>query len=478
MSTSDISLTDQVLENIKIYGQSVISNRAVPDYRDGLKPVHRRVLWAMYGLGLHHNTAYKKSARVVGDVIGLYHPHSDTGSYDALAGMVAQIPEPLIDGQGCFGDYDDGPAAMRYTEARLSKYAELYLLDKEYLECTPMVPNYSDDRKEPIYLPSKIPNILVNGSEGIAVGVSQNTPSFTLDSVIKVSKLAIQSKLTPERMGELLELKFTYGGLIYEGDTCVADICKTGKERFVLVPEIDYNYASRTIQVKSLCPRLTFYTMKKGEKPNPKNSIDEALLTIDGVVKVLNESGLNEKTKKPQILLTINTNRNITSHKFDTIVDAVYSMLEKPITYNVAVTDRKDDGTIEFIQLPLFDLIKKWAKWRIAFEKKVILHKISKLDELIRKNRLIVVALDNIEIIKKSLDVNDPVAYLVKMLKIKESEAAEILELKIRQLTKLERQKVLDMIKQFQLEIAALNKDLSNPVNRIVTDMEKLSKAV
>src|SRR6059036_596531 len=160
------------------YAMSVIIGRALPDVRDGLKPVHRRVLWAMNELGNAYNKAYKKSARVVGDVIGKYHPHGDTAVYDTMVRMAQEFSMryPLIDGQGNFGSVDgDSPAAMRYTEARLSRMAEEMLRDLEK-NTVNFTANFDDTLKEPTVLPALIPNLLVNGTSGIAVGMTTNIP--------------------------------------------------------------------------------------------------------------------------------------------------------------------------------------------------------------------------------------------------------------------------------------------------------------
>src|SRR5512137_1270525 len=167
------------------YAMSVIVARALPDVRDGLKPVHRRILYAMYDLGLRPDQPYKKSARIVGEVLGKYHPHGDAAVYEAMVRMAQDfsLRYPLVDGQGNFGSVDgDNAAAMRYTEARLKKIAEEILqdIDKETVD---FVPNYDGSLKEPSVLPSKVPNLLVNGSAGIAVGMATNIPPHNLKEV-------------------------------------------------------------------------------------------------------------------------------------------------------------------------------------------------------------------------------------------------------------------------------------------------------
>ena len=181
-----VNLEDEMRQSYLDYAMSVIVGRALPDVRDGLKPVHRRVLYAMRELGNEYNKPYKKSARVVGDVIGKYHPHGDVAVYDAVVRMAQPFSMRylLVDGQGNFGSVDgDTPAAMRYTEVRMSRLAGELLADIDR-ETVDFVPNYDDSLTEPAVMPSRIPNLLVNGSSGIAVGMATNIPPHNLTEVV------------------------------------------------------------------------------------------------------------------------------------------------------------------------------------------------------------------------------------------------------------------------------------------------------
>src|SRR3954462_6302677 len=181
-----VSIEDEMRRSYLDYAMSVIIGRALPDVRDGLKPVHRRVLWAMRELGNDYNKAYKKSARVVGDVIGKYHPHGDTAVYDALVRMAQPFSMRylLVDGQGNFGSVDgDAPAAMRYTEVRMSRIASELLADIEK-ETVDFQPNYDETESEPTVMPARFPNLLVNGSSGIAVGMATNIPPHNLIEIV------------------------------------------------------------------------------------------------------------------------------------------------------------------------------------------------------------------------------------------------------------------------------------------------------
>src|SRR5437764_1655339 len=182
----EIELDEKMRASYLDYAMSVIVSRALPDVRDGLKPVHRRVLYGMLGLGLRHNVAFRKSATVVGEVLGKYHPHGDAAVYDALVRMAQDfnMRYPLVEGQGNFGSIDgDNPAAMRYTEVRLTRLAEELMRDDIDKETVDRVPNYDGSELEPSVLPAKFPNLLVNGSSGIAVGMATNIPPHNLGEV-------------------------------------------------------------------------------------------------------------------------------------------------------------------------------------------------------------------------------------------------------------------------------------------------------
>jgi len=186
MKIKEISIDEEMTSSYMDYAMSVIVSRALPDVRDGLKPVHRRILYGMYELGLHHTKPYKKSARIVGEVMGKYHPHGDQAIYNTLARMAQDFSMryPLVDGQGNFGSIDgDSPAAMRYTEARLSKIAEEMLKDID-METVDFMPNFDGSLEEPVVLPARIPNLLINGSSGIAVGMATNMPPHNLGEVV------------------------------------------------------------------------------------------------------------------------------------------------------------------------------------------------------------------------------------------------------------------------------------------------------
>jgi len=235
--TLPISLEDEMRRSYLDYAMSVIVGRALPDVRDGLKPVHRRVLFAMHELSNDYNKPYKKSARIVGDVIGKYHPHGDTAVYDTIVRMAQDfsLRYMLVDGQGNFGSVDgDNAAAMRYTEIRMSKIAHELLADIEK-ETVDFGPNYDGSEQEPLIMPTRIPNLLINGSSGIAVGMATNIPPHNLNEVLNACFALLKN---PEiSVDELIEFipapDFPTAGIIY-GTAGVKEGYRTGRGRVVM----------------------------------------------------------------------------------------------------------------------------------------------------------------------------------------------------------------------------------------------------
>src|SRR5262252_6549549 len=232
-----INIEDEMRRSYVDYAMSVIIGRALPDVRDGLKPVHRRILVGMRDMGLASNRSYRKCAKIVGEVMGNYHPHGDNPIYDALVRMAQDFSYryPMVDGQGNFGSIDgDPPAAMRYTEARMAAFAEALLedIDKETVD---FVPNYDEEREEPSYLPTKVPNLLVNGSNGIAVGMATNMPPHNLTEVCEAAIHVLnnpQSSLQ-DMMAQIPGPDFPTAGIIH-GRSGIFQAYQTGRGQLMM----------------------------------------------------------------------------------------------------------------------------------------------------------------------------------------------------------------------------------------------------
>src|SRR5438132_1344573 len=247
-----VNIEDEMRKSYLDYAMSVIIGRALPDARDGLKPVHRRILYGMYEQGNTAGRAYKKSARIVGDVMGKYHPHGDSAIYDAVVRMAQDFSMryELVDGQGNFGSLDDDPpAAMRYTEVRLTKISEELLRDDIDKETVDWIPNYDGTEREPSVLPAKFPNLLVNGSSGIAVGMATNIPPHNLGEVIDACLMMIQNPKArvPELMTVMPGPDFPTAGFIH-GIDGIRQAYETGRG---------------IIQMRA---RAVIETMKKGDR--------------------------------------------------------------------------------------------------------------------------------------------------------------------------------------------------------------------
>src|SRR6201746_362503 len=286
-----VSLEDEMRQSYLDYAMSVIVGRALPDVRDGLKPVHRRVLYAMRELGNDWNKSYKKSARIVGDVIGKYHPHGDTAVYDTIVRMAQDfsLRHMLVDGQGHFGSVDgDKPAAMRYTEIRLSKIAHEMLadIDKEPVD---FGPNYDGSEKEPLVLPSRLPNLLVNGSGGIAVGMATNIPPHNLNEVVDACQHLLRNP--DASIDELMELvpapDFPTAGIIY-GLSGVRDGYRTGRGRVVMRAKCHFEDIDRGQRQSIIVDEIPYQVNKKNLLERMAELVQEK--KIEGISHIQDES--------------------------------------------------------------------------------------------------------------------------------------------------------------------------------------------
>src|SRR5688572_8101987 len=244
-----VNLEDEMRKSYLDYAMSVIIGRALPDVRDGLKPVHRRVLYAMHELGNDWNKPYKKSARVVGDVIGKYHPHGDTAVYDTIVRMAQPFTMRylLVDGQGNFGSIDgDEAAAMRYTEVRMSKFAHALLADLEK-ETVDFVPNYDETEMAPVVLPTQVPHLLVNGSSGIAVGMATNIPPHNLSEIINACIACIDNpELSISALMEYVPGPDFPTGAIIQGKNGIFEAYHTGRGRVVVRAKTHFESDEKT----------------------------------------------------------------------------------------------------------------------------------------------------------------------------------------------------------------------------------------
>ena len=413
---------------------SVIVSRALPDVRDGLKPVHRRVLFGMSELGVLSNRGYKKSARIVGEVMGKYHPHGDSSVYDAMARMAQDwsMRYPLVDGQGNFGSIDgDSPAAMRYTEARLKKIAEETLADIEK-NVVDMQPNFDADLEEPTVLPTKIPLLLVNGASGIAVGMATNMPPHNLGEVVNATVAYIDNNdiTTDELLQYIKGPDFPTGGIIY-GMQGIRDAFETGRGRIVVRArtEIEHTASGRECIVVTEIP----YMVNKAEMIRKiADLINEKKL--EGISYINDES--DRRGMRIVIILKKDASANV-------VLNHLYKMSQLQSAFsvnNIALVNGRPKmlGTKELIHHFVehrHDIVVRRAKYD--------------LDQAEKRAHILqglIIASDNIDevvaIIRSSKSTDEARTRLMERFDLSDVQARAICEMRLRQLTGLEQEKL------------------------------------
>jgi DNA gyrase subunit A len=451
-----VNIEEQMKTAYIDYSMSVIVGRALPDVRDGLKPVHRRVLFAMNELGIHYNKPYKKSARIVGEVLGKYHPHGDSSVYDAMVRMAQEwsMRYTLIDGQGNFGNQDgDGPAAMRYTEARLERLAE-HMLDDIEKDTVDFQLNFDDSEKEPTVLPTRIPQLLVNGSSGIAVGMATNMMPHNLTEVIDGCVAFIDNReiTVDELMQHVKAPDFPTGGIIY-GMEGVKSAMHYGRGRVVLRGKVtvDTKPSGREQVIISEVPyqvNRDALTNRIGELVNEK--------VIDGIAHVNNESNEKEGTR-----VVLDLKRDAIAN---VIINQLYKHTDLQTSYginNVAIVKGRPRT------LNLKDLISEFVEFRhevVVRRAKFELNEAEKRAHILRGY---LIALDHLDEVI-ALIRSSPTPDIAKDNLINagwgldEIQAKAILELRLQRLTGMERDKIKEEYDELMKLIAHLNELLSN----------------
>ena len=416
------------------YSMSVIVSRALPDVRDGLKPVHRRVLFGMSELGVYSNKPYKKSARIVGEVLGKFHPHGDSSVYEAMVRMAQEwsLRYPLVDGQGNFGSVDgDSPAAMRYTEARLKKIAEETLadIDKDTVD---FQPNFDDSLTEPTILPTRIPNLLVNGASGIAVGMATNMPPHNLTEIIDATIAYIDNNnITTEEILHIVKgPDFPTGGIIYGGQG-IRDACETGRGRIVVraKTEIEHTASGRECIIVNEIP----YMVNKAEMIKKiADLINEKKL--EGISYINDESDRNGM--RVVMILKKDATANVVLNNL-----YKYSSLQTSFSVNNIALVKGRPRTLN-----TRDLIHYFVKHR----HEVIIRRTKfELDQAEKRAHILeglIIASDNIDeviaIIKSSQTPDMARERLMERFGLSDIQSRAIVEMRLRQLTGLEQEKL------------------------------------
>ncbi|EOJ2187933.1 DNA gyrase subunit A [Campylobacter coli] len=453
---SDIELIDienSIKSSYLDYSMSVIIGRALPDARDGLKPVHRRILYAMNDLGVGSRSAYKKSARIVGDVIGKYHPHGDTAVYDALVRMAQDFSMryPSIDGQGNFGSIDgDGAAAMRYTEARMTILAEELLrdIDKDTVD---FVPNYDDSMSEPDVLPARVPNLLLNGSSGIAVGMATNIPPHSLNELVDGLLYLLDHK--DASLEDLMQFikgpDFPTGGIIY-GKKGIIEAYRTGRGRVKIRAKTHIEKKSNKDII--VIDELPYQTNKARLIEQIAELVKEK--QIEGISEVRDESD------REGIRVVIELKREAMS---EIVLNNLFKSTTMESTFGVIMLAIHNKEPKIFSLIELLNLFLNYRKTVIIRRTIFELQKARARAHILEGLKI---ALDNIDeviaLIKNSPDNTTARDSLVAKFGLTELQANAILDMKLGRLTGLEREKIENELAELMKEIARLDEILKS----------------
>ncbi|GAA7202964.1 DNA topoisomerase (ATP-hydrolyzing) subunit A [Helicobacter pylori] len=457
----EVGIDSSIEESYLAYSMSVIIGRALPDARDGLKPVHRRILYAMHELGLTSKVAYKKSARIVGDVIGKYHPHGDKAVYDALVRMAQDFSMrlELVDGQGNFGSIDgDNAAAMRYTEARMTKASEEILkdIDKDTID---FVPNYDDTLKEPDILPSRLPNLLVNGANGIAVGMATSIPPHRIDEIIDALVHVLENPNAG--LDEILEFvkgpDFPTGGIIY-GKAGIIEAYKTGRGRVKVRAKVHVEKTKNKEII--VLDEMPFQTNKAKLVEQISDLVREK--QIEGISEVRDESD------REGIRVVIELKRDAMS---EIVLNHLYKLTTMETTFSIILLAIYNKEPKIFTLLELLHLFLNHRK-TIIIRRTIFELEKAKARAHVLEGYLI--ALDNIDeivqLIKTSQSPEAAKNALIERFTLSEIQSKAILEMRLQRLTGLER----DKIKEEYQNLLELISDL----NGILKSEDRLNEVV
>ena len=423
-----IQLTSEMKTSFMNYAMSVIVARALPDVRDGMKPVQRRIVYGMNELGCYSDKAYKKSARIVGEVMGKYHPHGDSSVYFAMVRMAQEwaMRYPLVDGQGNFGSVDgDSPAAMRYTEARLNKLGEA-MMDDLYKETVDFEPNFDNTLVEPKVMPTRIPNLLVNGASGIAVGMATNMPPHNLVEVIEACDAYIDNpEITVEELMNFVKAPdFPTGGYIY-GVSGVREAYLTGRGRVIMraKAEIETGQTHDKIVITEIP-----YNVNKAE-------LIKYIADLVNDKRIEGISNANDESDREGMRIVIDVKRDANA---SVVLNKLYKMTALQTSFgvnNVALVHGRPKT------LNLRDLIKYFIEHRHEVVIRRTEFDLRKARERAHILEGLIIASDNIDevirIIRAAKTPNDAIAGLIERFNLTEIQSRAIVEMRLRQLTGL-----------------------------------------
>jgi DNA gyrase subunit A len=461
-----IAIEDEMRSSYLDYAMSVIVGRALPDVRDGLKPVHRRILYGMNEMGLVHNRAYRKSAKIVGEIMGNYHPHGDAAIYDTLVRMAQDFNMRylLVDGQGNYGSMDgDSPAAMRYTEARMTRLAEEMLadIDKETVD---FGPNYDESRQEPLVLPTKVPNLLINGAGGIAVGYATNIPTHNLGEVVDGLLLLLENPdaTVAQLMKKIPGPDFPTAGFIY-GMGGIKEAYETGRGLLKLRAKVAVETDERTDRERLLVTEIPYQVNKAKLIEKIAELIQED--RIKGIADLRDESSDREgvrvviELKRGEIPLVVLNN--------------LYKHTQLETTFGVImlalVNNRPEVLNLKQILSAFLEHRREVVVRRTAFD-------LRKAEERAHILEGLKIALDNLDavitLIRRAQSPDEARTGLMRRFNLSEIQANAILDMRLQRLTQLEREKLIEEYRETMKQIEYLKSVLASEalVRKIIKD--------
>lgn len=467
-------LADQLY---KEYGLATLEDRAIPDERDGCITVYRRVLYSAYKMGLNHKAKHVKSARVVGDTLGRFHPHGDKSVYDSIISLTNRwVQAPMFDGQGNWGSLTDhSVAAYRYTEMRLTRFADEVMFNNFYMPVVDYVATFDGADKEPLILPALLPILMINGQFGIAVAATSNLPAFEYGTVLKLLKSVYEGEeITPKLLYQTLRVRTTFGGAerklqTKEEKLLRLQLFKTvkGKVQLWSTPKFDGKY---TVSVEKFAINVMETALDK-------------IKALPGVSDARDDSSKKDKFGEMTIVLK----KNLTSKEYEKLLKSIDKELSISKTFNQNRTRRFIDEVgkpqAKVIPASMTDMLVSWVKWRVALEKKACTYWIGEDDKEIRRLDLLTQAVDLIDFIislvkNDKLDEAGVYAAYAKKAKVTPEEAKYVLGRPIISLRKLEKSKLAEQRKSVLEHKSGLEKRRKKPETFMAKQLESFEKLI
>ena len=473
---SEIGIFPFMKKAYRSYGRYTLEQRAVPDFRDGLKPVQRRILWATNELGLSGSKAVsKKSAKIVGEVMGKFHPHGDQAIYDSLVNMT-RTAMPTMIGIGNFGSQTDSAGAMRYTETHLSRYSDTTFFNKRYMPVIEKVETYDGSEQEPLVLPSLLPNLLINGAYGLAVGATTSITAFELEGVVELTKEALAGEeITIGKCNDYLTPYSADGGLPFlEDDESSIDLERfyaDGKGSVYWYPDAEINVSDASVLIQGFAPSYA-------------KSLSSSIKRVEAdpnVSSVENETDVDESGKSTNIAYRARLKNTVEDADVEEALYGITKHFEGKQSMTFTVTERKlppegtPDPEILFMYLTMPVFFSRWTEWRVAMERTAITRELGQAAARMHIVDGLLVAFKNLDaVIEIIREADDPAEELKATFDLSDKQVEAILNMRLRQIAKLE-EKTLKAEKKKLMETRRVLKiSHKDPVPDIIEGIDNL----